>query len=55
MSLIVRDATLEDARQKLREKEIQIRVALHSGSASARVWTCDLTEGYVVENSAYTT
>jgi len=51
----ISDATLEDARQKLREKEIQIRVALHSGSASARVWTCDLTEGYIRINANYTT
>jgi glutamate N-acetyltransferase/amino-acid N-acetyltransferase len=33
----ISDSTLEQARQKLREKEIQIRVVLHSGSASARV------------------
>jgi glutamate N-acetyltransferase/amino-acid N-acetyltransferase len=51
----ISDATLEQTRQKLREKEIQIRVALHSGSASARVWTCDLTEGYIRINADYTT
>jgi glutamate N-acetyltransferase/amino-acid N-acetyltransferase len=50
----ISDATLEDARQKLKEKEIQIRVVLHSGSASARVWTCDLTEGYIRINADYT-
>src|SRR5678815_2368737 len=37
----ISDGTLEQTRQKLREKEIQIRVVLHSGTASARVWTCD--------------
>jgi glutamate N-acetyltransferase/amino-acid N-acetyltransferase len=50
----VSDSTLEDARRKLKEKEIQIRVALHSGSGSARVWTCDLTEGYIRINADYT-
>src|SRR5207302_7938414 len=35
----ISDSTLEDARQKLKEKEIQIRVVLHPGRASARGWT----------------
>src|SRR5216117_4014750 len=39
----ISDKSLEQARQKLKEKEILIRVVLDSGSASARVWTCDLT------------
>lgn len=47
--------TLEQARQKLAQKEIQIRVVLHSGSGSARVWTCDLTERYIRINADYTT
>jgi glutamate N-acetyltransferase / amino-acid N-acetyltransferase len=51
----ISDATLEQAQRKLREKEIQIRVVLYSGSASARVWTCDLTEGYIRINADYTT
>jgi glutamate N-acetyltransferase/amino-acid N-acetyltransferase len=51
----ISDATLELARQKLKEKEILIRVVLDSGSASARVWTCDLTEGYIRINADYTT
>ena len=51
----ISDSTLEQARQKLGEKEIQIRVVLHSGAASARVWTCDLTEGYIRINADYTT
>lgn len=50
----ISDSTLEDARRKLKEREIQIRVALHSGSGSARVWTCDLTEGYIRINADYT-
>jgi len=48
-------ATLEEARQQLSRKEVQIRVVLDSGSASARVWTCDLTEGYIRINADYTT
>jgi len=51
----ISDKTLEQARQKLSEKEVQIRVVLDSGSASARVWTCDLTEGYIRINADYTT
>jgi len=51
----ISDTTLEQTRQKLREKEIQIRVVLHSGTGSARVWTCDLTEGYIRINADYTT
>jgi glutamate N-acetyltransferase/amino-acid N-acetyltransferase len=51
----ISDATLNQAQQQLREKEINIRVVLDSGSASARVWTCDLTEGYIRINADYTT
>ena len=51
----ISDTTLDQARQKLLEKDVQIRVVLDSGSASARVWTCDLTEGYIRINADYTT
>lgn len=51
----ISDATLDETRRKLKEKDIRIRVALHSGSGSARVWTCDLTEGYIRINADYTT
>jgi glutamate N-acetyltransferase/amino-acid N-acetyltransferase len=51
----ISNSTLEDARQKLKAKEIDIRVVLHSGHASAKVWTCDLTEGYIRINADYTT
>jgi glutamate N-acetyltransferase/amino-acid N-acetyltransferase len=53
--VLISDTTLQQTQQKLREKEIQIRVVLHSGSGSARVWTCDLTEGYIRINADYTT
>jgi glutamate N-acetyltransferase/amino-acid N-acetyltransferase len=51
----ISDATLQEARRKLMEKEIQIRVVLHSGTGSSRVWTCDLTEDYIRINADYTT
>jgi glutamate N-acetyltransferase/amino-acid N-acetyltransferase len=45
-----------DALQKyLAQKEVEIGVDLGIGNASARVWGCDLTEGYVKENAYYTT
>jgi glutamate N-acetyltransferase/amino-acid N-acetyltransferase len=47
--------TLEEARRQLAAREIQIRVVLHSGAASTRVWTCDLTEQYIRINADYTT
>jgi glutamate N-acetyltransferase/amino-acid N-acetyltransferase len=53
--VLISGDTLDQTRQKLREKEIQIRVVLHSGDESARVWTCDLTEGYIRINADYTT
>ena len=46
---------LTAARQRLRSKEITIRIVLHSGSGQARVWTCDLTEQYIHINADYTT
>jgi glutamate N-acetyltransferase / amino-acid N-acetyltransferase len=36
-------------------RDIDITVQLNAGSASASVWTNDLTAGYVHENSAYST
>jgi glutamate N-acetyltransferase/amino-acid N-acetyltransferase len=39
----------------LGEPEVRLRVALNSGRGAGVAWGCDLTEGYVVENSAYTT
>lgn len=39
----------------LGQPEVRLRVNLNAGSAVGVAWGCDLTEGYVVENSAYTT
>ena len=37
------------------DREVTVEVSLGAGSASASVWTNDLTYDYVEENSAYTT
>ncbi len=37
----------------LKKDEIGISVDLHSGKASAKVWTCDLTERYIKINARY--
>jgi len=42
------------ARAQLEDREVHITVDLGLGDASAVAWGCDLTEGYVVENSSYT-
>jgi len=49
------DCDLEALRQYLRQSEVSIAVDLGIGKASARVWGCDLTEGYIKENAYYTT
>ncbi|MCL2455662.1 MAG: bifunctional glutamate N-acetyltransferase/amino-acid acetyltransferase ArgJ [Micrococcales bacterium] len=36
-------------------REVAVEIDLHAGSASATVWTNDLTHDYVHENSAYST
>lgn len=45
----------EAARAALQGSEITISVDLHMGDGEATAWGCDLTEGYVQENSLYTT
>jgi glutamate N-acetyltransferase/amino-acid N-acetyltransferase len=49
------DCDLEALRKYLSQPEVSIGVELGIGKASARVWGCDLTEGYVKENAYYTT
>jgi len=44
-----------EASAQMHGEEVNMRVDLGLGSASARAWGCDLTEAYVVENSAYST
>ncbi|MCC7106562.1 MAG: bifunctional glutamate N-acetyltransferase/amino-acid acetyltransferase ArgJ [Chloroflexi bacterium] len=43
------------ASDAMKESEVQIVLDLHSGEGRAVAWGCELTEAYVVENSAYTT
>jgi len=45
----------EEAEPVMKEKEVAFLADLHVGDAGATAWGCDLTEAYVVENSAYTT
>jgi glutamate N-acetyltransferase/amino-acid N-acetyltransferase len=49
------DCDLEALRAYLSQKEVAINIALGIGKASARIWGCDLTEGYIKENAYYTT
>lgn len=43
----------EDGQQVMNQSEITLRVVLNRGSASATVWTCDLSYDYVKINSDY--
>lgn len=52
---ITTGAPKADARAQMNGDEVTFRVDLGLGSGAARAWGCDLTEGYVVENSAYST
>jgi glutamate N-acetyltransferase / amino-acid N-acetyltransferase len=49
------DSDLDALRQYLGQPEVTIGVNLGIGKAGARVWGCDLTEGYIKENAYYTT
>ena len=43
----------EDGQRVMKGSEITVRVDLHRGSASATVWTCDLSHDYVSINADY--
>jgi glutamate N-acetyltransferase / amino-acid N-acetyltransferase len=45
----------EAAADVMKQPEVVFTADLHVGDAAATAWGCDLTEAYVVENSAYTT
>ena len=47
------DYSEAEAGAVMREPEIGIRVDLGLGAGTARVWTCDLTEGYIAINGDY--
>jgi glutamate N-acetyltransferase/amino-acid N-acetyltransferase len=44
-----------DGQRVMRQSEITVRVVLDRGSASATVWTCDLSHDYVTINAEYRT
>lgn len=46
---------LEQLSEYMRGDDVLIHVSLHTGSATATVWGCDLTDGYVRINADYTT
>jgi len=48
-------ASKADASAQMHGAEVFMRVDLGLGNGAARAWGCDLTEAYVVENSAYST
>ena len=43
------------AKRELDQKELTIRLDLHQGKASARMWTCDFTRDYIDINASYRT
>jgi glutamate N-acetyltransferase/amino-acid N-acetyltransferase len=45
----------EEASKALDVKEVVLRIDLRVGSCNAKVFTCDLTEGYIKINAHYTT
>lgn len=53
---VARDAcaTEQDGTVDISGRQLRITVDLHAGPAAATIWTNDLTEAYVHENSAYT-
>ena len=56
IEFVIEGAPSDDAAsQRMKAKDIRIRVSLHSGSGNALVWTCDLTEEYIRINADYTT
>ncbi len=43
------------AKKEFDRKELTLRLDLHQGTASARIWTCDLTHDYITINASYRT
>ncbi len=43
------------AKKELDRKELTLRLDLHQGTGSARIWTCDLTHDYITINASYRT
>jgi glutamate N-acetyltransferase / amino-acid N-acetyltransferase len=51
----VDESGLKQLSQYMRGDDVTIHVSLQTGSATATVWGCDLTDGYVRINADYTT
>ncbi len=51
----VTDAGLAQLSEYMRGDDVTIHVSLNTGTASATVWGCDLTDGYIRINADYTT
>jgi glutamate N-acetyltransferase/amino-acid N-acetyltransferase len=51
------DAGFDEAAAKktMDAKELTLRLDLHDGKASARIWTCDFTHAYIDINASYRT
>ncbi|MBD2563731.1 bifunctional ornithine acetyltransferase/N-acetylglutamate synthase [Nostoc linckia FACHB-391] len=49
------DENLEQLRQIMSKDKVDIHVSLNIGEASATVWGCDLSEGYIEINGKYST
>ncbi len=57
--VLVRDGTPAEydqaaAKQAVSGNEVTVNVDLHQGTAEATAWGCDLTHGYIDENTTYT-
>jgi glutamate N-acetyltransferase / amino-acid N-acetyltransferase len=47
------EQNLDQARSVMAGNEVTISIDLHLGSAQATAWGCDLTQGYIDENTLY--
>jgi glutamate N-acetyltransferase / amino-acid N-acetyltransferase len=43
------------ARSEFDQPRLTLHINLHQGQASAQIWTCDLTQGYITINASYST
>jgi glutamate N-acetyltransferase/amino-acid N-acetyltransferase len=51
----VDESGLAQLSEYMKGDDVLIHVSLQTGTASATVWGCDLTDGYVRINADYTT
>jgi glutamate N-acetyltransferase/amino-acid N-acetyltransferase len=47
------DQAEQAANDRMRQREFALGIRLHAGRGSARIWTADLSEGYVRINAGY--